>query len=168
MMRIAVGHPKDLTDSYLRFVTQLGVDCIDFGEGAWMPGVAEQGYPDLDEVLKLRRRLQSWGLPLVLDEIHNYGRKGRIFMVHFRNVRGSLATAGGYEEMALDDGDMNMFKIIQALDRVGFDGCINPDHIPTIEGDYANGMTGEPVSHQGLAYAVGYIKALLAAMQCHQ
>ena len=343
MMRIAVGHPKDLTDSYLRFVTQLGVDCIDFGEGAWMPGVAEQGYPDLDEVIKLRRRLQSWGLdfnrvtlpditedfildrdgaerelentanamrvfaeagvpiarqrlqgdtfnhllhgyrsvhrggylgsghsmlngrpnpasaeqlrayrvhvwdaastetpaieelenwwnhftqvyqrlvpiadeygiklamhpsdvplpdtpfgglgfhriidtfpsrnvgylyccgtraeagslPLVLDEIHNYGRKGRIFMVHFRNVRGSLATAGGYEETALDDGDMNMFKIIQALDHVGFDGCINPDHIPIIEGDYANGMTGAPVAYQGLAYAVGYIKALLAAL----
>ena len=30
IMRIAVGHPTDLSDSYLRFVTQLGVDCIDF------------------------------------------------------------------------------------------------------------------------------------------
>ena len=85
-------------------------------------------------------------------------------MVHFRNVRGSMATAGAYEETALDDGDMNMFKIILELDRVGFDGCINPDHIPTIEGDYAEGMTGPQVSHQGMAYAVGYIKALLAAL----
>ena len=347
MMRIAVGNTHDLSDSYLRFVTQLGVDCIDFGSGVWMPGVAEQGYPDLDKVLQLRRRLQSWGLdfnrvtlpditedfmldrddaeceldntanamrvfaeagvpiarqrmegdtfnhllrgyrsvhrggylgsghtklngrphpasaeelramrvhvwdatsteppeaeelerwwehftrvyerlvpiadetgiklvmhpsdvplpdapfgglgfhriidafpspnvgylyccgtraeagglPLVLDEIHNYGRKGRIFMVHFRNVRGSMATAGAYEETALDDGDMNMFKIIQALDSVGFDGCINPDHIPTIQGDYADGMTGDQVSYQGLAYAVGYIKALLAALAVTQ
>ena len=31
-------------------------------------------------------RAEAGGLPLVLDEIHNYGRKGRIFMVHFRNV----------------------------------------------------------------------------------
>ena len=36
--------------------------------------------------------------------------------------------------------------------------------IPTIEGDYANGMTGDQVSYQGLAYSVGYIKALLAAL----
>ena len=50
-------------------------------------------------------------------------------MVHFRNVRGSLATAGGYEETLLDDGDMNMFKIMLALREVGFDGCLNPDHI---------------------------------------
>ena len=105
-------------------------------------------------------RAEAGGLPLVLDEIHNYGRMGRIFMVHFRNVRGSMATAGAYEETALDDGDMNMFKIILELDRVGFDGCINPDHIPTIEGDYAEGTSGVQVSHQGMAYQP-VVKALL-------
>ena len=73
-------------------------------------------------------------------------------------------TPGAYEETALDDGDMNMFKIIQALDQIGFDGCITLDHIPTIEGNYADGMTGDQISHQGLSYAVGYIKALLAAL----
>jgi len=102
-------------------------------------------------------RAEAGGQPLILDEIHNYGRKGRIFMVHFRNVRGSLATAGAYEEVHLDDGDMNMFKVLQALDSVGFDGCINPDHIFPIEGD-------TPEVSQGLAYSVGYIKALLAAL----
>ena len=53
---------------------------------------------------------------------------------------------------------------LRFLDHVGFEGCINPDHIPTIEGDYADGMTGDQISHQGLSYAVGYIKALLAAL----
>ena len=96
-------------------------------------------------------------MPLVLDEVHNYGRKGRIFMVHLRNVRGSLATAGGFEETLLDDGDMNMAKILLELDRVGFDGCINPDHIPALEGD-------EGALTRGLAYSVGYIKALFAAL----
>ena len=103
-------------------------------------------------------RAEAGGQPLILDEIHNYGRKGRIFMVHFRNVRGSLATASAYEEVHLDDGDMNMFRILQALNDVGFDGCINPDHIFAIEGD------GE-VPYQGIAYSVGYIKALLAALR---
>ena len=102
-------------------------------------------------------RSEAGGQSLVLDEINNYGRKGRIFMVHFRNTRGSLATAGGFEEVHLDDGDMSMFKILSALNDVGFDGCINPDHIFAIEGD-------GPGVQQGLAYSVGYIKALLSAL----
>ena len=307
---------RDLTDSYLRQMIQLGVDCLDFGSGDFFSGVKEQGYPDLDELLRLKRRIQSWGLeinrvtlpdvtkvfiddqpgaeivlentakalrvygeagipiarqrfagdmmpgmtafrvlhrggyvsradsaslakdkiptptlsemeawwkrfhlvferlvpvadehriklaihpsdtpfpdtafgglgmhrvidafpskqvgfvycigtraeaggtPLILDEIQNYGRKGRLFMCHFRNIRGSLATAGGFEEVLLDDGDMNMFKVLLALDDVGFDGCLNPDHIPALEGD-------TPGAKLGLAYSVGYIKALLAAL----
>ena len=97
-------------------------------------------------------RAEAGGSVTVLDEINNYGRKGRIFMVHLRNVRGSLATAGAFEETLLDDGDMNMFKIVRELQKVGFDGCINADHIPRLEGNV------------GLAYSVGYIKALFAAL----
>ena len=102
-------------------------------------------------------RAEAGGSPLVLDELHNYGRKGRLFMIHFRNVRASLATAGGFEETLLDDGDMNMFKLLLELQRVGFDGCLNPDHIPAIEGDSAT-------AYQGLAYSIGYIKAMYAAL----
>ena len=102
-------------------------------------------------------RAEAGGPPLVLDEINNYGRKGRIFTVHLRNVRGSLATAGGFEEVLLDDGDMNMFRVVSELRRVGFDGCLNPDHLQDIEGDNAS-------AHQALAYSIGYIKALLAAL----
>ena len=102
-------------------------------------------------------RAEAGGLPLVLDEIHNYGRKGRIFTVHFRNVRGSLATSGGYEEVLLDDGDMNMFKIVLELRKVGFDGYLNPDHYFPLEGDGA-------ASEQALAYSIGYMKALLASL----
>ena len=97
-------------------------------------------------------RAEAGGSVIVLDEINNYGRKGRIFMVHLRNVRGSLATAGAFEETLLDDGDMNMFKIVRELQKVEFDGCINADHIPRLEGNV------------GLAYSVGYIKALFAAL----
>ena len=92
-----------------------------------------------------------------LDEINNYGRKGKIFMVHMRNVRGSLATAGAYEEVLLDDGDLNMFKILLELKKVGFAGYINPDHIPTLPGD-------TPEKSIGWGYSIGYIKALYAAL----
>ena len=79
-----------------------------------------------------------------MDEINNYGRKGRIFTVHMRNVRGSLATAGAFEETLLDDGDMNVFKLLKELKKVGFSGCINADHIPQLEGDYETCASASP------------------------
>ena len=102
-------------------------------------------------------RAEAGGSSLVLDEINNYGRKGRIFMCHMRNVRGSLATSGGFEETLLDDGDLNMFKILLELKKVGFDGCINPDHIPVIPGDDKDRTVG-------WSYSIGYLKALYAAL----
>ena len=53
-----------LSESYLKQVTQLGADCIDFGSGNAFPGVDEQGYPDLDEVLKIKKRIRAWGLDI--------------------------------------------------------------------------------------------------------
>ena len=94
----------------------------------------------------------------MLNEINNYGRKGRLFECHFRNVRGSLATAAAFEETLLDDGDMNMFRVLLELDKVGFDGALNPDHIPRIEND------DRDTSIIGLGYSIGYIKALLCAL----
>jgi mannonate dehydratase len=102
-------------------------------------------------------RYEAGGTQLVLDEINYYGRKGKIFLVHFRNVRGSLATTGSFEEVLLDDGDMNMFQVILALHKVGYDGCLNPDHVPHWEGDVSD-------HRQAWSYSVGYIKALLAAL----
>ena len=61
MFKISVWH-GNLSDAYLRFVTQLGVDCLDFGQGDFFPGVKEQGYPDLDELLKIKKKVRSWGL----------------------------------------------------------------------------------------------------------
>ncbi|WP_018922027.1 mannonate dehydratase [Salsuginibacillus kocurii] len=116
-------------------------------------------------------RAEEGGSSLVLDEINQYGRKGRIFLVHFRNVRGSLPTAGAFEEALLDEGDMNMFKILWELYKVGYDGCLNPDHIPHLDGEnieqnkaweYSN--IGWSTSSMGWGYSIGYIKALLAAL----
>lgn len=321
----------DLSDKDLKQMSQLGIDCIDFGNGLSFPGVREQGYPDLDKVLKLKKRVRSWGLDvnrvtlpnitnkfmnnqpgseqelknvqqamkvfgeagipivrqrfegdtypyltknyravqrggmisrgesldlnkeqnytpepekcenwwrrlyevyshlvpiaedyeiklgmhpsdppnhdtplgglgyhriidafpsknvgyiycvgtraeeggssIVCDEINNYGRKEKIFLVHFRNIRGSLPTAGAFEEALLDDGDMNMFKILLELYKVGYDGCLNPDHVPLMKGDtidtdknWAYSNIGWTYSNIGFAYSVGYIKALLAAL----
>lgn len=113
--------------------------------------------PQVGYIYCIGTRSEAGGSSLVLDEINSYGRKGKIFMVHMRNVRGSLATAGAYEETLLDDGDLNMFKVLKELQKVGFNGYINPDHIPSLPGD-------TPEKSIGWGYSVGYIKALLAAL----
>ncbi|HET8626215.1 MAG TPA: mannonate dehydratase [Thermomicrobiales bacterium] len=91
------------------------------------------------------------------DDIRAFGRRGTIFHVHFRNVRGQIPTTGGYEEVALHDGDMNMFRVLQSLKAVGYDGGLQTDHLPVYDGDENSLMAS--------AYAVGYIKALLAALE---
>ena len=80
-----------------------------------------------------------------------------MFNFHFRNVRGTLPRGGAYEEVILDDGDMNMFNVLMALHGAGYDGSLCPDHVPEF-------MDDEPERRIGRAYSVGYIKALLSAL----
>jgi mannonate dehydratase len=113
--------------------------------------------PNVGFVYCIGTRAEAGGSALVIDEINHYGRKGKIFMVHMRNVRGSLATSAGFEEVLLDDGDLNLFKVLLELKKVGFDGYINPDHIPELPGD-------TPEKAVGWGYSIGYLKALFAAL----
>jgi mannonate dehydratase len=94
----------------------------------------------------------------IFEDIRFFARKGLIFHTHCRNVQGQIPTSGGYEEVALDDGDMNMFKVLQTLQEVGFDGGLQIDHLPAYNADD---------HHQKIAsaYAVGYVKALIAALR---
>ena len=73
-MKISVWH-RELSDSYLRFVTQLGADALDFGTDTDIPGVVEQGYPDLDELLKMKKKIQSWGLSINRVSLPNITEK---------------------------------------------------------------------------------------------
>ncbi|HEX5414867.1 MAG TPA: mannonate dehydratase, partial [Chloroflexota bacterium] len=94
----------------------------------------------------------------IFDDIAAFGRRGKIFHVHFRNVRGTIPTSGGYDEVAINDGDMNMFRLLRALRATGYAGAIQIDHLPHYTADN---------SFQGMAsaFAVGYVKALLAALE---
>ncbi len=93
----------------------------------------------------------------IFEDIRHFGRRGKIFHIHFRNVRGTLPTAGGYEEVALDDGDLNMFGVLRTLKEVGYDGCLQLDHMPAYAGDAPN-------QERAWAYAVGYARALIATL----
>ena len=90
----------------------------------------------------------------VFEGIRHFGRQGKLFHVHFRNVRGTLPANGGYSEVAVDEGDMEMEKVLRALAEVNYDGVIDYDHAMGITGD-------KPLPKQYIAFAVGYMRGLL-------
>jgi mannonate dehydratase len=89
----------------------------------------------------------------IFDVIRQFGSRGKIFNVHFRNISGGFLN---FRETFIDDGDVDMLKAMRVYKEVGYDGMIMPDHVPSIEGDVGN--------LQGFAFAFGYIKALIAAV----
>jgi mannonate dehydratase len=90
----------------------------------------------------------------IYDVIRWFGSRKKIFNVHFRNIRGGFLN---FQETFIDDGDVDMLKAMRVYKEVGFEGMMMPDHVPKIEGD-ANDA-------QGFAFALGYIKALIAAVE---
>lgn len=86
----------------------------------------------------------------VLEALRFFGKQNKLFKVHFRNVTAPL-DKGGFAETFIDDGYMDMSRIIQVLDELGFDGCVMSDHLP--------GMIGGNRTAEALS--VGYIRGLI-------
>jgi len=92
------------------------------------------------------------------DVIRHFGKQGKIFFVHFRDVRG---TPEKFEETWHDAGKTDMLACLQAYKDIGFNGVLRPDHVPTVEGD-SNENAG--YSSFGRLYAIGYIRGLRQAV----
>lgn len=90
--------------------------------------------------------------------IRHFGRQGKIFFVHFRDVRG---TPYKFVETFHDDGQTDMLACMRAYRDIGFDGVLRPDHVPTMEGD-SNERAG--YSSIGRLFAIGYVKGLREAV----
>ena len=90
----------------------------------------------------------------VFEMIRDFGGRGKIFDVDFRNVTSPLPS---FAETFLDDGYMNMYKVMKALRQVRYNGPLVPDHVPGLQDD------PKGVGRAGLAYCIAYIRALLQA-----
>ena len=86
----------------------------------------------------------------VYDAIRRIGSQDKIVYVHFRNVKGSMRY---FEEVFIDEGDVDMLKAMQTYKEVGFQGPFMMDHTPSIPGD-ANGWAGH-------ALAAGYMRSMI-------
>jgi len=93
----------------------------------------------------------------IFEGIRHFGQQGRLFHVHFRNVKGTLPTHQGYSEVMVDIGDLDMAQVLRTLDEVGYDGIIDYDHNMQITGD-------QPLPKQYIAFAVGYMRGLLHSL----
>ena len=101
-----------------------------------------------------------------------FGDQNKLFKIHFRNVDKPLPH---FKETFLDDGYMDMYKIIKVLKEVDFDGIIIPDHNPTM-GSLADRNSTDPHWHHKeekygvanripTAFAIGYMKALIERVE---
>ncbi len=90
----------------------------------------------------------------VLKEIGYFGRRGKINLVHFRAVRGTVPR---YTEVFVDEGDVDMLAAMKAYRDAGYAGPFVSDHTPRVEGDTRWGHIGRTYSH-------GYMRALVQAV----
>jgi mannonate dehydratase len=87
----------------------------------------------------------------VYAAIRRMASQNKIVYVHFRNVKGS----GDYfEEVFVDEGDVDMLQAMQSYKDAGFDGPFMMDHTPQIPGDVEGARAGH-------ALATGYIRAMI-------
>ncbi len=93
----------------------------------------------------------------IFEGIRHFGQQGRLFHVHFRNVKGTLPTHQGYAEVMVDSGDLDMSQVLRTLNEVGYNGVIDYDHIMHITGD-------QPLPKQYVSFAVGYMRGLLHSL----
>jgi mannonate dehydratase len=90
--------------------------------------------------------------------VKDFGSKGLIHFVHFRNVRGGKMN---FVETFHDEGQIDMYAAMKAYMDIGFRGPLRPDHVPTMAGD-SNERPG--YSSVGTLYAIGYIRGLIESI----
>ena len=88
------------------------------------------------------------------EAVDQYSRQGKIGYVHFRNVTGKVPY---YRETFIDDGDIDMIRVLRILRKNGYAGVLIPDHTPQ--------MTCAAPWHAGMAFALGYLRAALQIIE---
>jgi mannonate dehydratase len=84
-------------------------------------------------------------------------KTGQIGYIHFRNVKGKVPH---YVEVFVDEGDVDMIRMLRVLHKNGYDGVLIPDHTPQMS-------CGAPW-HAGMAYALGYMRAALQIIEAER
>ena len=92
----------------------------------------------------------------IFDAIRWFGERGKIFNVHFRNIKGRRLD---FVETFPDEGDIDMATALALYRDLGYRYMLMPDHVPQIDGRDPAGVA--------FAYCYGYIQALIDALARH-
>ena len=87
----------------------------------------------------------------VCDAIRDFGRRGKIHHVHFRNVTGAVPR---FAETFVGEGHVDMLAAMRAFFEAGVNAPLVEDHVPVLE-------EGSGKQYRAVANAMGYIKALM-------
>lgn len=90
----------------------------------------------------------------VYETIERFSSQDAIAYVHFRNVHGKVPD---YREVFIDEGDVDMMRALRIYRDTGYDGVMIPDHTPQMECGAS--------WHAGMAFALGYMRAALTAVE---
>ncbi len=149
---------------------QLGCHTADPPTHAGFQGITHWNSPDVFEGLKRYAGLYNSpyhgfllcigsvaeGLKDPKTEIHPiikyFGERKKIFHVDFRNIKGGWDK---FVEVYPDNGDMDLYEVAKTFRDVGYPYMLCPDHVPY--------HPDKGSAQQGLAFAFGYIKALIQA-----
>ncbi len=89
----------------------------------------------------------------VYEAVREMATKEKIVYVHFRNVRDALPV---FQEVFLDEGDIDMRRAMEIYRDAGFNGPFMMDHTP--------GFPQTESGWAGRAFAVGHIRGLIQAV----
>jgi mannonate dehydratase len=89
----------------------------------------------------------------ILPIIKWVGARKQIFNIHLRNIKGGW---DNFQEVYPDNGDMDFFQVLKVLRDVDYPYLVMPDHVPH--------HPAPGSSNEAFAFAYGYIKAMLQAI----
>ena len=90
----------------------------------------------------------------IYDAVDQYSKQEKIAYIHLRNVIGKVPH---YRETFIDEGDVDMIRVLAILHRNHFDGVLIPDHTPQ--------MTCSAPWHAGMAHTLGFMLAAKAFIE---
>ncbi|QAT48741.1 hypothetical protein EQM14_02555 [Caproiciproducens sp. NJN-50] len=91
----------------------------------------------------------------LLQDLREFVSQGKVFVVHFRNVSGTLPY---FEETMIEDGYTDLRPVMEELVKLDYTGTVSIDHplsfVPSCGGEKS-----------GVAYMLGYLKSMLSSAQ---
>ena len=91
--------------------------------------------------------------------IRRFAENKTLFFAHFRDVKGDRTN---FQETFHHNGKTDMYRAMKTYYEVGFDGCMRPDHVPTMYGDN-NDMPAYAIN--GNLVATGYMLGLMESIE---